>query len=136
MIWFNFSYYHQVATCLRKLRNWHSLSVVIESLQSLSVYKLTNSWSLLKSNYPVHFFDYVHLVTLINRSRVDILRSRQPCLPSLRSLISLLRIQCASKIDLMTASQRRWTERESIVGMYQTSDFFKRLRSAFSSSIS
>ncbi|RWS10839.1 Ral guanine nucleotide dissociation stimulator-like 1 [Dinothrombium tinctorium] len=107
----------EVACVLRKLRNWNSLESILKALQSPHIYILDKAWAHTKSHYPIHFGDYLKLTKFIKYCDHHLLRTTasQPSLPSLKSFLNLLRIQCLSKLDLCE-NQRRWTEPASIVG--------------------
>ncbi|KAI1304099.1 hypothetical protein HDE_01863 [Halotydeus destructor] len=99
----------EVACALRRLRNWHSLSIVVKALQCPKVYQLDLAWALLKTKWPMHFRDFLTLSKLVHRSDVHLLRSKSPAIPSLDTLIKLFRLHCSAKWDL-TENKPRWTE--------------------------
>ena len=45
----------ETACLLRQLRNFYGLNVVVGSLQSLSVYSMTEAWRHLAYRMPVHY---------------------------------------------------------------------------------
>lgn len=45
----------ETACLLRQLRNFYGLKVIVGSLQSLSVYLMTEAWRLLAYRMPVHY---------------------------------------------------------------------------------
>jgi len=101
----------EVACALRRLRNFQSLEVIMQALQSFELFKLDQAWIYLRAKHPVHFTDYTKLCSLVNQSssNLNLLRAEGPCLPSLNGLISLMRLLCASKWDLLE-HRPRWTE--------------------------
>ncbi|XP_053214355.1 serine-rich adhesin for platelets-like [Panonychus citri] len=107
----------EVACVLRKLRNWHSLEVIIKALQSPSVYFLEMAWLQTKEQFPIHFSDFLRLCSLVDLCDNYILRmpTNRPSIPNFKNLIHFFQIQCSAKIDLCE-NKPKWVEPPSIAG--------------------
>lgn len=85
----------KVAESLRQNNNFHSLRAILAGLQSPSVYRLQDTWSLLEKEYPHEYKIWQDLLdftddsrSLYNDSDLDqAMESQSPCLPFLGSVL-------------------------------------------------